>query len=90
MHSPALFCRAAAVAAAHEQLKGALGAEHAAAMGLLSSGASAYSQLLNDTEEAAFEAGMREFGRTFHTIRAEMLPSRTVFDLQNYYFNVRC
>ncbi|PRW59696.1 hypothetical protein C2E21_1393 [Chlorella sorokiniana] len=80
--------RAAAVAAAHEQLKAALGAERAAAMGVLSSGAAAFSQLLNDTEEAAFEAGMREFGRTFHTIRAEMLPERTVFDLQNYYFNV--
>ncbi|KAI7840162.1 hypothetical protein COHA_005945 [Chlorella ohadii] len=80
--------RAAAVAAAHEQLTVALGQERAAAMGVLSSGAAAYSQLLNETEEAAFEAGMREFGRTFHTIQAEMLPSRTVFDLQNYYFNV--
>lgn len=77
------------MAAAHEQLKTALGAERAAAMGVLSSGAAAFSQLLNETEEAAFEAGMREFGRTFHTIQAEMLPSRTVFDLQNMYFNVR-
>ncbi len=77
------------MAAAHEQLKAALGQVRAAAMGVLSSGAAAYSQLLNETEEAAFEAGMREFGRTFHTIQAEMMPSRTVFDLQNYYFNVR-
>ena len=79
----------AVVAAAHEQLEAALGPERAAPMGLLSCGAAACCALLNETEEAALEAGMREFGRAFHTIRAELLPGRTVFELQNYYYNVR-
>lgn len=82
------LCSTAAVAAAHDQLKGTLGPARAAAMGLLACGAGAYSALLSEGEEAALEAGMREFGRAFHTIRAELLPGRTVFDLQNYYFNV--
>lgn len=77
------------MAAAHERLKAALGPERAAALGLLACGAAACSALLSETEEAALEAGMREFGRAFHTIRAELLPGRTVFELQNYYYNVR-
>lgn len=76
------------MAAAHVQLQAALGRERSAALGLLSMGCAAFGGLLNETEEAALEAGMREFGRAFHTIQAELLPGRSVFDLQNYYFNV--
>ena len=76
------------MAAAHEALKSALGPQRAAALGLLSAGAAACAGLLGGGEEAALEAGMREFGRAFHTIRAELLPGRTPFDLHNYYYNV--
>lgn len=76
------------MAAAHEALKASLGPHRAAALGLLSCGADALRGLLSEGEEAALEAGMREFGRAFHTIRAELLPGRTPFDLHNYYYNV--
>ncbi|KAL4458270.1 hypothetical protein ABPG75_013135 [Micractinium tetrahymenae] len=78
--------RAAQVAQAHAALRGMLGEERAAAMGLLSMGSGACS--LTAEEEAGLEAGMLEFGREFHTIRLEHVPTRSVFDLQNYYFNV--
>ena len=75
-------CRDAWVDAAHEQLKVALGPQRAARMGVLSCGRAAFAGLLSEGEEAALEAGMREFGRAFHTIRAEALPQHTVYDLQ--------
>jgi hypothetical protein len=66
----------------------ALGEQRAAALGLVSMGATACSGLLIDAEEAALDEGMREFGRAFHTIQAERVPTRSVFDLQNFYYNV--
>ncbi|KAI3435695.1 hypothetical protein D9Q98_001753 [Chlorella vulgaris] len=80
--------RAAWVAAAHRQLVAALGDARAAAMGLLCMGAEARGSQLSDAEEAGFEAGMREFGRAFHSIRQELVPGRTVAQLQSYYYNV--
>lgn len=80
--------RAAWVTAAHEQLCSDLGEERSAALGLLAMGSDAHQGLLSDEEEATLEAGMREFGRAFHTIQLENVPSRTVFELIDYYYNV--
>lgn len=49
-------------------------------MGLLAMGAGACS--LTAEEEAGLEAGMAEFGREFHAIRLEHVPTRSVFELQ--------
>ena len=76
------------MAGAHHRLRAALGEERSAALGLLAMGSHACGGLLGDEEEAGLEAGMREFGRAFHTIQAEQVPGRSVFDLQNYYYNV--
>lgn len=73
-------CSAAQAANAHAVLRAVLGDERAAAVGLLSMGSTAYS--LTAEEEAALEAGMREFGRDFRTIRLEHVPTRSVHDLQ--------
>lgn len=68
------------MAQAHAALRATLGEERAAAMGLLAMGAGACP--LTAEDEAALEAGMLEFGREFHTIRLELVPTRSVFDLQ--------
>jgi hypothetical protein len=76
------------VADAHERLVSAMGAERAAAAGLLAMGSAACALLLSGEEEAAVEAGMREHGRAFRRIREERVPARSVLDLQNFYYNV--
>lgn len=81
-------CSAAWVADAHERLVSAMGAERAAAAGLLAMGSAACALLLSGEEEAAVEAGMREHGRAFRRIREERVPARSVLDLQNFYYNV--
>ncbi len=41
-----------------------------------------------EEEEEALCAGMRAYGRDFHAIQSDYVPSRSVHDLIDYYYNV--
>eukprot|EP00887_Chlorella_sp_A99_P006204 scaffold3.g6204.t1 len=82
--------RAAAVEQARADLSAALGPAAARALGLGLAGAmgAAYVGTLSQEEEELMHVGFREHGRAFRAVQREFVPTRTVFELINWYYNV--
>jgi hypothetical protein len=69
------------------QLSAAVGSLAAISLGLETMG-SCISGSWTEEEEEALCAGMRAYGRDFHAIQSDYVPSRSVHDLIDYYYNV--
>ena len=79
--------RAAWVEKARLDLLAVLGSKVASLLGLDTMG-TAYIGTLSADEETLLHAGLKEHGREFHAVRLEFVPTRTVHELINHYYNV--
>ncbi|GAB4822196.1 hypothetical protein N2152v2_009242 [Parachlorella kessleri] len=79
--------RAVWVDRSQQQLSAAVGSLAAISLGLETMG-SCIGGSWTEEEEEALCAGMRAYGRDFHAIQSDYVPSRSVHDLIDYYYNV--
>lgn len=81
------LCRAAWVESSQQQLSAAVGSLAAISLGLETMGTCIRASWTEEEEEA-LALGLRAYGRDFHAIQQDYVPTRTVHDLVDYYYNV--